>query len=263
MSVPCLLNPCCSNCLLEGASMQRADGWESAARAFQPRGGRLQRAAQLEAVHTGSTRVSGPTSGHLALLLEEDAAIGRIHCSILQRYAHVAYTDGLRIERLGKLAKLGTWGKHQNHIQVEYWNLYLDVALEPPLVDKMPLLDPRAGEEHECDMPIMLPHIWFSSLWDHYRNEFFNKCAGTRERRADFWTGMHADDKRRDHHCFQRPNLLEKGVALALHGDGVPCTKDKSLDCTHMSSLMAEEGTTVDQCMILSAIWEHMKAAIP
>jgi hypothetical protein len=58
---------------------------------------------------------------------------------------------------------------------------------------------------------------------------------------------------------MDKGNLMDNGIPIALHGDGVPCTKKKSLECLSWSSLLGM-GSTLDVKFLATGVFSTTKA---
>eukprot|EP00969_Alexandrium_andersonii_P333893 14755483-Alexandrium_andersonii.AAC.1 len=139
---------------------------------------------------------------------------------------------------------MGNWGKQPNNMQRQFWGMF-DLLFEPLQVP-MVLHDPINFTDVESKVGFLLPHMWFYQYYQKNKGLFFERLAGTDADRAGFWGGVSPTDPRRQHPVFGRADLHAKGVPLALHGDGVPCTEGKSLECISMSSLLCTQLSTID-----------------
>ena len=81
----------------------------------------------------------------------------------------------------------------------------------------VPLVDPKTNSVSGVDIPFLLPHEWLAAIWS---DEFLNidPCmAHLQAVRASVCASLKLD-----------PNEY---APLGLHGDGVPHTKNKSIEC--------------------------------
>ncbi len=102
------------------------------------------------------------------------------------------------------------------------------------------------------------PHVWFAFLFEFFRTDFELRFLGARgadgaRRLARFWGGVRADDPRRERNPnMAKADLVTRGIPIALHGDGVPCTKRLSLMVLSWFGLLGI-GTTREIAHFLSA----------
>ena len=85
----------------------------------------------------------------------------------------------------------------------------------------VPLVDPKTNSVSGVDIPFLLPHEWLAAIWS---DEFLNidPCmAHLQAVRASVCASLKLD-----------PNEC---APLGLHGDGVPHTKNKSIECLSWS----------------------------
>ena len=210
------------------------------------RGGRHQRAIGEQDM----TDVS-PNNGisKLARRLIEEYEFGYISAVQVQRYASDAAADGLDNVVIQKLANLATHGKFKNKIAQDL-DKFIEQYLAPikkfvPEAFEIGLKitkGPKAGIEL-VKQYFVLPHLWFAFVYKHFRPAYVKYIAGTRENIASFWEAIdHSDPRFKSFPCLRDPAYKNKTIALMLHGDGVPCTNNGSLDCLSVESVTAKLG---------------------
>ena len=203
------------------------------------RGGRNQRAKKPRLLEQRS---------FLAEHLLERWGDNAIHATEVQEYAWVGCQDilvsgGNPPAALVRLAKLGTTGEHKSNIKKQ---------LEDYVAGKIEIIQP---DMHDIPLklftgekigPQMLPHayvpthVWLAYLYANYRGDFERRLLGPPGRLEKFWDSVAANDPRRDHPLFLRPDYRTNCVPLILYGDGVPCTTRDSLQGVGVESLLTD-----------------------
>ena len=56
----------------------------------------------------------------------------------------------------------------------------------------------------------------------------------------EFWSGIADDDPRLIQLVKDHPDYKKKCVPIIIHGDGVPCTNNHSLDASSFESILAK-----------------------
>ena len=122
----------------------------------------------------------------------------------------------------------------------------------------IPMADARTRKVSKVLQSIILPHVLFSNLANHYRSAFRRFICSGREQLVSWWkTQENTAQVLENEDLLEVPNYQEVMVPLIVHGDGVPCVGlQKSwmrmVDAISWSSLMAEPGTgTLDLVMLI------------
>ena len=219
--------------------------------------GHVQRAA-------AATRASQPPGGGdpgFANKLLESWAYGLKSGQEVQDDAFLAHKAGARGGLLTDLAKLGNWGKNPQNVATQLMDLvkrHFALVLVPIFVCLVPLLVNKSNTEDIgpklCPFGFILPHVWFSWMYENFNEEFHLRfigatAAGAAARLGRFWNTVHPNDPRRSP-LFRRLHFATHCIPIGLHGDGVPCTKRNSLDVTSLFGILGT-GLAMDMIMYI------------
>ena len=128
------------------------------------------------------------------------------HTTTKQLYDKVksAIRDGASHPELRVVEKMGAFGTNPQHLHRDLSRRYLkDVQMPEPEMLHIPAKDPVSQEDMFADMGILLPHDWFSHLFEHYPVEF--RYLFSIGAIGEFWEGA---SRLRDIHL--------KGTSLSL-----------------------------------------------
>jgi hypothetical protein len=213
------------------------------------RGGRLQRAAQRQAAElrratTGDLAAEAATGrSFLAQELLQMWSWGSLTAFLVQKLALAAVRDGTRCTALTALSSLGARGEQPGNVHRDLVRLvgrWFPPAAEPVVVS-VPLQRAKHSPVIETALVPYLPlhsqlhaaHLRQPHRWSEHVLGGFSDCL-------PFWSSLKGDDPRLQ--SF-RPVLRQKCVELrctelealrrclplALHADGVPCSKGNRL----------------------------------
>ena len=204
---------------------------------------------------------------HLARYLLEEYAFGGISAHQVQQLAHMAHLDGLHHPDVDKLASFGTWGKHTGNIDRDLRhyvrNVYLsDVHMPCADTYQLPLKILKGPDKGVHMMPhhYMAPHVLISFIWNSFREDVKHKLLGTTGAMAEFWAGVPPTDPRLVQLRQDHPEYSKWCVPIVIHGDGVPCTKNHSLDTLSFESLLSKRSmdkhySSVDYIFFMSGVF--------
>ena len=204
---------------------------------------------------------------HLARYLLEEYAFGGISANQVQKLAHVAHLDGLHHPDIDKLASFGTWGKHWGNIDRDLRRyvkeVYLnDIHMPSAETYELPLKILKGPDKGVHLMPhyYMAPHVLMSYLHNAFPKDFAQKILGTKDAMAEFWAGVPSTDPRLEQLRKDHPDYRKCVVPLVIHGDGVPCTKNHSLDTMSVESLLSKRSidkhhSTVDYIFFMTGVF--------
>ena len=97
-------------------------------------------------------------------------------------------------------------------------------------------------------MNILYPHVLFSLLYNNFYAEWVKRlCGGDCENISTFWQSQTAHPAYNTHPMHKHPSkhdFKKKGIAVAMHGDGVTVTgvgkkQQTHMDCMSWTSLLA------------------------
>ena len=254
----------------------------SAAAAGLAIGGRQQRARLLHA----DTGAAGRGEGYVifqseaVLFLLEEWAWGHLSAPQLQRHAAVSHRDqcmllreiGVSEERacpeMKKLAKLGSWGRHQRNIHQNLLALIGKPSMPAPVIVKTILmrLKPHGestGSKVQGSIPIFLPHELFAWSYQNDKRLFQRLFLGNVDTatRAETWNTLleRGDPRLQTHPMRGEENWQQRALPLGLHGDGVPVLQigkpaTKSYDTYSLQSLLSE-GSTAEIKILLFGLF--------
>ena len=206
---------------------------------------------------------------HLARYLLEEYAFGGLSANAVQKLAEMASLDGLKHPDVERLAGFGTRGKHtgnidrdlRRYVKDDYLgHIQLPDASAYPLPLKI-LKGPEAGV-HLMPHYYMAPHVLMSFLHRNFPKDFEAKILGTESALGDFWAGVKSDDPRVVQLRKDHPDYKKWCVPLVIHGDGVPCTKNHSLDTLSFESLLSKRSSdkhysTLDYIFFMSGVFNQ------
>ena len=233
------------------------------------RGGRHQRRAQAdEAARTLPGALPGEASqGHLAKALLQLWAWGDLSARKLQTLAACSKADGSRCPALLKLATLGKSGKHPQNCQRDLLH-WLGTYMEPamPEVYKAPVplvLSKHRQGVHTLELPFLPLHRTFSHIFHHFPAQWRQFIVGGEDDVEGFWDSLQQEDpKWQAWKGALSDRELAFAVPFALHGDGVPVFKGKSLEVTSANSLLGK-GSTLDLKLLMGCYWSQCASKPP
>ena len=106
----------------------------------------------------------------------------------------------------------------------------------------------------------MPPHKLISFIYTNFEDEFKNHVLGDSGALAEFWSGVQADDPRLPQFVNDHPDYATTCVPMVLHGDGVPCTKNLTLDTLSLESFLAKRSQgelshTIDYIVLMAGVF--------
>lgn len=224
-----------------------------------------RRAQKADALHGARAAAAAPPAAaccNLASSLLELWAWGSLTAVSMQKLALASTADGSPSAAAAALARIGGGGKQPSHCQRDMLRLLRKHLPPQPqtVAVKVPVTGGKDDEAARLVTQPYLPlHRAFAHSFLHYPAQFA-KTWGTRAGAAAFWGGLLDDD----------PNAAEWRSALAskdltaafpyaVHGDGVPVFRHKSLECWSAASLLAE-GSAKDVKTLTFCYWSHLRA---
>jgi hypothetical protein len=107
-----------------------------------------------------------------------DMMWGNLPAYSVQKYADAALRDGLDHPAVRKVAMTGRRGANPRHIRAQIVGMLKASPLQDAIsMTKIPMLHVRLGILF-ASQPIIMPHVFFSVLYHHYRNAFDNIYIG-------------------------------------------------------------------------------------
>lgn len=201
---------------------------------------------------------------HLAQELLDRWAWGTFSAKAVQQLAHGAYKDGSTSSAIAHLAKLGSWGRNPQNCQRELQQLLHSQLhrMPEPCMIKVPLAsDKNRAGVLVVEQPYLPLHRVFAHVHQNFPEQFA-QMFGTGQLQA-FWAEVSAQDP----NFVQWAQKLEyknmaRCVPFALHGDGVPVFKHKSLEVLSANALLGT-GSSKQVKVLLFVYWAHLRAKTP
>ena len=233
------------------------------------RGGRHQRRAQAEAAASAlpTAMPDNGSKGQLAMALLNMWAWGDLSATKLQQLAACSKADGFQCTALLKLATLGSAGKHPQNCQrdlLQWLGSYMQPAMPEVYIAPVPLvLSKHRPGVHRLDLPFLPLHRTFSHIYHHFPAQWKQCIAGEDSVIEEFWASVSPDDPKWNawQDALGDKELLH-AVPFALHGDGVPVFKGKSLEVTSANSLLGR-GSTLDLKLLMGCYWHQCRSKGP
>ena len=195
----------------------------------------------------------------LAQLLLEQWAWGEIGAQRVQAIANASVADGAHHPEVLQLAGIGNKGQCPGNCHRDLLRILASKVVMPSTVGMtVPL---KVQDEVEMlDLPMMPMHRMVAHMHSHFPLEFGRRFAGPPGAIAGFWSQVKATDPKWlawQHALEVKPAFRSHCVPLALHGDGVPVFKGKSLYIVSGASLLAS-GPSIDQKLLITCYWGHL-----
>ena len=199
----------------------------------------------------------------LASALLELWAWGVTSAKSVQRLAQAGVDDGCPSRALELLGKTGCSGRHPNNCQRDLLRLLSRHLPPQPIAIQISIPFTNGKEEGAgtrlLTQPYLPLHRVFAHLYAKYPAQFA-KVWGTPAGATAFWENVRDDDP---NFAQWRARLAHKQldalIPFALHGDGVPVFRHKSLECWSANSLLAE-GSAKDVKSLMFCYWSHLRA---
>ena len=203
---------------------------------------------------------SGPFDGDKEVeLLIELWALGLVGARTIRDIAKAAHATAPRPQTLA-LGSMSDANLHRGLVR----KLNLG-ALNLPEVYKVPLLLWDTQQRPPCkslvDYPILLPHEYFSCLYNEYPGHF-SKYVHGHAPLSEFWRHIPEGAERLAGHPIELiDGFRDNAIPLKIHGDAVPCgrAKGRSLDVISLSSLLADAGATWDTRVYVAGVMTGAK----
>lgn len=184
---------------------------------------------------------------------------------MVQRLAHRALQDGVAHTDIVHLASLGNSGLQPQNAQrdlLRWMQQHLD-ALPYPIIVEVPL---KANAEDDVaigtNMPLLPLHRLLAYMWVHWPQEFEARVSGGPGAVTEFWGSVSGLDPRWQSWqpwLTPRRDFKEKCIPFALHGDGVPVFKGKSLNVISANSILGA-GSTLDFKFYITSYWSALRS---
>ena len=156
---------------------------------------------------------------------------GKLSASQAVELAHLAQLEGAFSAEILTVAKCGNFSQCKGNCHRDMMQLFLnDLKLSNPWPVTVEVKDPKSQKLTTTEASVMLPHLLFSSLYEHYRDQFEELFAV--KQRQPFWKNL---EQKKDPRLVPPITLGKRVVSpsttipIFVHGDGVEFVKDSSL----------------------------------
>ena len=118
------------------------------------------------------------------------------------------------------MASLGTRGLHSRNCHSELLR-----KITPPRISgesfSLPM-DLKTAGVRMVEQSILLPHVLFATLFEHYPSDFEEGVTGPPGRLQQFWDVVETRGFVQGHQVLSRAGFKQNAVPLSFHGDGAP-----------------------------------------
>ena len=191
-------------------------------------------------------------------------AWGEMSAKSLQRLAQAGVDDGCPSRALELLGKTGASGAHPNNCQRDLLRLLRRHLPPQPIAIQISVPFGNGKEEGAGTRVLQQPYLPLHRVFAHLHAQYpaqFAKVWGTRAGVTAFWEAVRDDDPNAAQWRARLANKrLGDVIPFAIHGDGVPVFRHKSLECWSANSLLAE-GSAKDVKSLMFCYWTHLRAA--
>jgi hypothetical protein len=137
----------------------------------------------------------------------------------------VGLTCNKQLRMLETLAGLGCKGKHPNNCAQNLRNAITTLDYQRvPMQVMVPLADSSGANPTMMAQEMLLPHVWFSIMFNSYYSSFCEKICANREQISEFWRSQRGSPRMQGHPVTSRTGYMRRCIPIRLHGDGVPVT---------------------------------------
>ena len=209
----------------------------------------------------------------LCIRLTELWSQGRISATQVAEICHLSVLNGCEHPDMVAMVKCGDFGQRKSNVHRDLTHLHCKAMRLPnPHFVRCPVKDPKTQRVSLEEIPVMLPHMVFSSLSQHYP-ETFEQMYAMHHCEA-FWKST---EKLKDPRLV-KPITLSKGkvdspgktVPLFLHGDGCEFQTRDSLMTWSWGSLLSKNPslsshlliTAVPKSCTVQGTWDPLDAWI-
>ena len=218
-----------------------------------PQGGYKQKAKWAAGQDQAAESSGRNQPSALAQLLIIQWAWGFLSTPLIQKIAAAAVADGVDLEELKQIAKLGKHGTYPNHMYSELINKLRPPPLANALIELSIFMKTSVDRIIEVSHVMLAPHAFFAALYKYHRDDFIKfMCGGSVSNIKQFWTSVRKTDHPgyRGHPIQRQRGHTEKCIPIKLHSDGVPVTGvqrswGKSIEVWSWSSYLVTGGATI------------------
>lgn len=184
----------------------------------------------------------------------------------MQKIAMGAVQDGLEHHEVKKLASLGSTGVNPQNCQRDLlqWLKTSMAELPEPLAMELPVQNCReeVPEVKQLQVPYLPLHRMLRFMCQNTPAVFEERVTGGTGELRQFWDTVSSSNDPRwklwGPILQKRANWKDRCVPLALHGDGVPVFKGKSMNVLSANSLLGR-GSTLDIKVMMCCYWSHLR----
>jgi hypothetical protein len=167
----------------------------------------------------------------------------------------------LDVNGIDKLKNLGTTGSHPNNCWRDLKKL-LPVPKLPKLHRLLLPMKHNTLGKFVQNVPMMLPHVLFSAIYEHYPLMWDKIIYGSRLTCQKFWRSVKDSPQFMSHPVRHRVGFEDHCIPLKIHGDGTPVTGlgkswGKMVDIFSVSSLLIC-GPTILRNLMMFLIFQHL-----
>ena len=106
----------------------------------------------------------------------------------------------------------------------------------------------------------LAPHKLMSYMYHNFKTSFQDTILCKECDMEEFWNTIAGGDPRLIQLASDHPEYKKKCVPIIIHGDGVPCTNNHSLDTISFESLLAKRGlgsncSTLDYIFFITGVF--------
>ena len=177
---------------------------------------------------------------------------GKLSASQAVELAHLAQLEGAFSAEILTVAKCGNFSQCKGNCHRDMMQLFLnDLKLSNPWPVTVEVKDPKSQKLTTTEASVMLPHLLFSSLYEHYRDQFEELFAV--KQCQSFWKNL---EQKKDPRLVPPITLGKRVVSpsttipIFVHGDGVEFVKDSSLMTWSWGSMLSQQSSLSTHLLI-------------
>ena len=177
---------------------------------------------------------------------------GKLSASQAVELAHLAQLEGAFSAEILTVAKCGNFSQCKGNCHRDMMQLFLnDLKLSNPWPVTVEVKDPKSQKLTTTEASVMLPHLLFSSLYEHYRDQFEELFAV--KQCQPFWKNL---EQKKDPRLVPPITLGKRVVSpsttipIFVHGDGVEFVKDSSLMTWSWGSMLSQQSSLSTHLLI-------------
>ena len=160
---------------------------------------------------------SSSAGSALARLLVSKWSWGHMSTPLIQEIAAAAVQDGLRHPVVEVIAKLGSSGRHPNHMHQDLLR-----KLHPSHISTSLSQFQVEYQNQRLSQHVLWPHELFATLYHKHHDVFMsNIIGGDKGNPNKFWGAVKNQGRYKNHPITEKANHLDFDNPIALHGDGV------------------------------------------